>query len=200
MKNYTHNSSEPDEADVTGDLAHHDRVFIRQPQPPPPDWLGSGGEPLTPRTGRRRRYWLCFWLGVLCGMAIVLIAEQASGQTFVQDGDSFTRDGVHFRLWGIDAPELNQTCDGRPVGQWAKRRLIELMTLTVVCQSKGTDRYGRTLAVCIDPVGRIDINRTLVEEGLAVAYTRYTDAYKPYEGWGPVHQYHCINPEKWRHK
>jgi len=127
-------------------------------------------------------------------------AARAQGMPYVQDGDSFVRDGVHYRLWGIDAPELNQICDGKAVGQMAKRRLVDLMVGEVVCQSKGKDRYGRILAICVNQSMKIDINQTLVQEGLAFNYDRYTSAYKTDEGWGPVHQYHCINPEKWRHR
>jgi len=135
-------------------------------------------------------------------MVLVFVFDEAArAQTpvFVQDGDSLVLNGQHIRLYGIDAPELHQLCDGKPVGQWAKRRLIELLQGRVDCQSKGTDRYGRTLAVCINHDLKIDINQTLVEEGLAQAYTRYTNAYKQYEGWGPIHQYHCQNPETYRH-
>ena len=33
-----------------------------------------------------------------------------SGTPAVNDGDSLTIDGLRIRLWGIDAPELHQSC------------------------------------------------------------------------------------------
>ena len=156
--------------------------------------------PPPPRTGRQCpcRWW--FITGLCLGFAITfLFDEVARAQSYVQDGDSFVKDGLHYRLWGIDSPELKQTCDGKPVGEMAKRRLIELLQGRVDCQSKGTDRFGRTLAVCINHDLKISINQTLVAEGLAFNYDRYTSAYKADEGWGPVHQFHCMNPETWRH-
>ena len=39
----------------------------------------------------------------------------------------------------------------------------------------GTDRYGRTLAICT--VGGLDVNAWLVSEGWALAYRRYSLAY-----------------------
>ncbi|WP_170303671.1 thermonuclease family protein [Reyranella soli] len=58
--------------------------------------------------------------------------------------------GVTYRPWGIDAPELAQTCpDGWPAGRMAATRLQALTAgRSVVCQEKDHDRYGRTVAIC----------------------------------------------------
>lgn len=183
------------------------------------------------RQRRKDPRWIYFWVGVLCGMLVYFIADKAFAQTycdlpqnmadqrcykpsspreniqragdlFVADGDSFTRGGMQYRLWGIDAPELNQTCDGKPVGRWARKRLQELLGdgSAVNCQHKGKDRYGRTLAICVNHEMNVVINQVMVQEGLALPYLRYTNEYAADAGWGPVVQYHCTNPEQWRHK
>lgn len=80
----------------------------------------------------------------------------------VVDGDSIQiKDGRRIRMLGIDAPER-----GRCMADEARQRLIKLtlgkrtrLTDTV------TDDYGRTLANVW--VGRILVNKILVEEGLA---------------------------------
>lgn len=45
----------------------------------------------------------------------------------------------------------------------------------VTCDALGTDRYGRTLAVC--SAGGTEVNRALVRAGAATAYRRYSAAY-----------------------
>lgn len=84
------------------------------------------------------------------------------------------------RLFGIDAPELNQSCtrsgQSWPCGADAASRLSQLVTgKEVRCSSLGTDQHRRTLARCT--VGGTDINRMMVATGYAVAYRRYSIAY-----------------------
>lgn len=117
------------------------------------------------------------------------------------DGDTILVAGERMRLWGIDAPELHQTCDGRPVGQWARdelQRLVERWA-PIACTARGRDRWGRTLAVC-HGVDGTDLGRAMVRRGLALPYLRYTDAYARDMGSGPVVAYRCTDPEKWRHR
>ena len=55
--------------------------------------------------------------------ALALLAVPALAQT-ITDGDTLKQGGVTYRLWGIDAPELAQTCpDGWPAGRLAATRL-----------------------------------------------------------------------------
>ena len=73
------------------------------------------------------------------------------------------------RLDGIDAPER-----GQPFGTVARDRLAALvMGKAVTVHSDGRDKYGRTLGR-IEIEGQ-DVNRTLVAEGLAWHYVRYSD-------------------------
>ena len=96
------------------------------------------------------------------------------------DGDSLTIDGTRVRLFGIDAPEAGQTCHRAGVawacGDAATRELRALISdQTVHCRGKGTDSYGRTLAVCF--VRDVELNRTLVEYGWAMAFREYSQDY-----------------------
>jgi hypothetical protein len=84
------------------------------------------------------------------------------------------------RLFGIDAPELTQTCtrDGKPwaCGSAAADQLSKLIAgKQLKCEPVGKDRYGRTLARC--SAGDADLNRTMVATGYALAYRRYSTDY-----------------------
>jgi len=71
---------------------------------------------------------------------------------------------VKVRLDGIDAPEKNQS-----FGTKSKDALAGLVFgKTVTVQSKGTDRYGRTLGVI--SVGDTNVNQKLVAGGWAWHY------------------------------
>lgn len=127
--------------------------------------------------------------------AFILGINPAWAQPHAIDGDTFVADGTRYRLWGIDAPELNQTCSGQPVGQWSKDRLQYWLNKGVSCDRYGFDRYNRPLVVCGE------INRMMVREGYAYAYRKYATAYVADEtGAGPVHQHKCENPEEVRRK
>ncbi len=84
------------------------------------------------------------------------------------------------RLFGVDAPEFDQTCK-RAGTKWqcgteAAEKLAALVTgREVRCVSSGEDQYGRTLATCT--VGQVDVNRTMVASGFAVAFRRYSSNY-----------------------
>jgi hypothetical protein len=84
------------------------------------------------------------------------------------------------RLFGIDAPEFDQSCTkdgmGWSCGAAAADKLSQLVTgKRVVCSSVGTDEYQRVLGRCM--VGTTDINRAMVASGHAVAYRRYSSDY-----------------------
>lgn len=62
----------------------------------------------------------------IAALALIL-ATPAFGQT-ATDGDTIKLNGTTWRLWGIDAPELHQTCkDGWAAGIKSKRTLERLM-------------------------------------------------------------------------
>lgn len=112
-------------------------------------------------------------------------ALAAPGEVFwgiarAKDGDSLDVGSRDVRLFGVDAPEFDQACK-RAGTNWqcgteAAQRLAALVTgREVRCVSSGEDQYGRTLATCT--VGQVDVNRTMVASGFAVAFRRYSSDY-----------------------
>ena len=89
-------------------------------------------------------------------------------------------DGTRIRLYGVDAPETEQSyLAGRArwtCGNRAKRDLARhIDARSVTCDERDRDRYGRVVAVCRH-AGR-DVNAWLVAQGWALAYRRYSGAY-----------------------
>lgn len=90
------------------------------------------------------------------------------------DGDTIRAgDGSEYRIYGIDAPELHQTCleaNGKTwlCGRAAKARLTTLLKRGYVnCEVRAKDRYGRAVAIC-SAEGVPDIGEALVREGYAI--------------------------------
>lgn len=107
-----------------------------------------------------------------------------SGTATAIDGDGLRIDGVSVRLWGIDAPEMDQTCIAASgvhydCGRISRDALAGLaLGKTVTCNIMGIDRYDRKLAECF-AADRPDvsINAAMVRDGMAVAFERYARAY-----------------------
>jgi len=99
----------------------------------------------------------------------------------VTDGDTFSDQGVTYRLEGIDAPELAQVCGTAQTRQWkcgeqAKEYLARLMRAGEVrCSRHGTDAYGRVIATC--SAGGVDLGAQMVASGHAWAFTKYSTRY-----------------------
>ena len=91
----------------------------------------------------------------------------------VADGDTITiltdsKEQVKIRLFGIDAPEKKQA-----YGEKSREFLSSLIAGKIVnIKEKHTDRYGRTVGVVY--YNNTDINKKMVENGYAWAYTRYS--------------------------
>lgn len=101
---------------------------------------------------------------------------EVRGRARLVDGDSLYVGGAEVRLIGIDAPEGRQECqrEGRswPCGREAEATLARLIGgVEIVCAIESRDKHGRMLAVC--GAGGRDLNRAMVESGMAVAYGRY---------------------------
>jgi endonuclease YncB( thermonuclease family) len=123
---------------------------------------------------------------VIAALLATLTATPIQAQSVVmglgraEDGDTLMVGETKVRLFGIDAPEFDQTCK-RNGTQWscgtdAAEALMRLVTgKDVQCVSTGKDQYGRILGSC--SVGGTDVNRTMVALGYAVAYRRYSSDY-----------------------
>jgi endonuclease YncB( thermonuclease family) len=90
------------------------------------------------------------------------------------DGDTLRAgNGAEYRIFGIDAPELKQTCEEANGREWlcgraAKVRLTKLIKDGgVTCEIKSTDRYGRNIAVC-SANSVPDLGEALVRDGYAI--------------------------------
>ena len=116
------------------------------------------------------------------GFAVAANApDDPRGVLAVIDADTFDVGGVRVRLFGIDAPELSQTCTDAegadwPCGQWAAAQVMALYQGgSAQCAAVDIDRYGRTVARCM--VQGLDIGAMLVGAGLATAYRAYSTDY-----------------------
>lgn len=103
--------------------------------------------------------------------------ETIRGKARAKDGDSLRVGRREVRLWGIDAPEFDQTCEreGRPwdCGGAARAALASRVDgRVVVCAPRDRDAYRRIVAVC--RVEGRSINEWVVREGWAVDYRRYS--------------------------
>lgn len=122
-----------------------------------------------------------------CLFLVAMMTATAAGAFELQsipqivDADTVYLGGKKVRLSGIDAPEMDQNCidsQGRDehCGVTAKARLEEFSrNREWKCVINGRDVYGRNLGVC--EVGGEDVNRWLVRNGWALAFTRYSKTY-----------------------
>jgi endonuclease YncB( thermonuclease family) len=90
------------------------------------------------------------------------------------DGDTLrAANGAEYRIFGVDAPELHQTCaeaNGKSwlCGRAAKAKLTTLINRgNVNCEARATDRFGRIVAVC-SAEGVPDLGEALVRDGYAI--------------------------------
>lgn len=97
----------------------------------------------------------------------------ATGPATVIDASHLEVAGRRFKLYGIDAPDPDQTCqDGQgkdyPCGVEARRTLIQLVQdAGVSCQPRGPNQLNETLATC--SAGQIDLAQALVAAGWGLA-------------------------------
>jgi endonuclease YncB( thermonuclease family) len=104
-----------------------------------------------------------------------------SGVIRVIDGDTLDVGQTRVRLHGIDAPEVAQTCTGSDGVDWACGAWVSAQVRASLegraarCDAVDVDRYGRVVARCF--VGNEDVGQSLVRNGWAFAYRKYSTAY-----------------------
>jgi endonuclease YncB( thermonuclease family) len=99
-------------------------------------------------------------------------ADTFTGQvTRVVDGDTFWISSAdeRIRVWGLDAPEIDQPGGARATAALAG--LISRQQLT--CRQRDIDRYGRIVGQCFLPDGR-DVTAAMIASGTAEEYCRYS--------------------------
>ncbi len=111
-------------------------------------------------------------------------APKLIGIPKVTDGDTIKLGKTRIRLFGIDAPEMKQECtlDGQiqNCGIKARNALLKVIgEKEVRCEEIDRDRYGRVVAECF--ADSINLNAYMVREGWALAYIKYSKAYKKEE-------------------
>lgn len=112
---------------------------------------------------------------VLLVLFILALAQQAkaqerdvvlsTSQIRVIDGDTFAVGETRFRLWGIDAPEMDTAAGKRS----ATALQAALNTTTrILCQDTGDTSYGRIVLRC-DP-----LSCAMVAAGMARDWPKYS--------------------------
>jgi endonuclease YncB( thermonuclease family) len=117
-------------------------------------------------------------LACLVAGALAPSAPARAGGALAWDGETLSLvDGRRVRLWGVDAPEPDQTCrrgaETYPCGLVAREVLGALVAgAELRCDGRGADRHGREVSQCwVD--GR-DLARELVRAGWALDDGRYS--------------------------
>jgi len=152
------------------------------------------------------RYLLLVALAMLAGPALAGEPFLAGKPGFsVTDGDTVKYGKQAIRLFGIDAPEKEQTCDD---GTWlpgplAKQALIDFIGgRPVVCYQVDYDkRNKRPVGQCF--AGDDDLQAMMVAAGWAWAFTQFSDRYGQEERdaiarKAGVHAHRCMPPWDWR--
>lgn len=99
--------------------------------------------------------------------------------------DTLNAQGYKVKIFGIAAPDLTQTCANRNgasynCGQQAALWLQSWLTDNpVTCRVMSEDDNGNMVAAC--SLGQYDLGAALVNAGWAVADTRESEIYVPYE-------------------
>ena len=152
------------------------------------------------------------------GLLAFLLALPASAQTDndtvrsaskprfqVVDGDTVRFGSQLVTLFGIDAPEKEQTCDE---GRWhpgplAKKALEDFIAgRPVNCRQIDYDaQNGRAVAQCY--AGDDDLQALMVSAGWAWSFGRYSSRYAPEEQdavvrRAGVHGHRCLPAWEWR--
>jgi endonuclease YncB( thermonuclease family) len=134
-------------------------------------------------------------------------AQGFGGVVRVIDGDTFDVGAVRVRLYGVDAPEIGQTCTNGDGVQWdcgtwvAEQVRARIGGREISCETVTEDQYGRSVARCA--LAGQDLGRRLVSEGLALAFRRYAMDYDREEkgavvaGRG-IHAHRFARPEDYR--
>ena len=125
---------------------------------------------------------LAILLFLISGTAIADI----TGTAYVIDGDTIDISDVRIRLNGIDTPEIEQTCRTNGLiwhcGVEATKAMRHLTKgKTVTCIGNTKDQYGRLIANCF--VDQLNLNATMVETGMALAYRHYSLEYVEQENF-----------------
>ena len=128
--------------------------------------------------GLRRCALRCTW-GFTAALSLAIGpagADVIGKRPQVIDGNTLELAGVRLRLYGIDAPETEQTCRAEArtwnCGMEARWATINRIGQNwVACRARGRDPGGALAAVCyLGGIGGPELNSWLVAQGWALAY------------------------------
>jgi len=97
----------------------------------------------------------------------------ASGAAAVIDASHLEIAGRRFKLYGIDAPDIDETCNDAqgkeyPCGADARQALADLVKGgSVSCLPRGPNENDETLGVC--SIGTSDLAQAMIDAGWAIA-------------------------------
>lgn len=110
---------------------------------------------------------------------------QITSKAKVITADTLQINGAKLQLFGIDAPEINQTCAnsqgrsyrcGQEAANWLKSWISKY---NLTCHIMGQMQNGIYVGIC--SLGDYDIGAALVNAGWAVANRQESEIYIPYE-------------------
>jgi endonuclease YncB( thermonuclease family) len=131
--------------------------------------------------------WPCVAAAALALLATTAWALQHDGSIEIAghartiDGDTIAFGRMHVRLYGIAAPESDQTCsntagDVYPCAVLATSALLQLVDgENIICHADAWNLNRRLLATCWR--GDLDLGREMVREGHATAYRHFSTIY-----------------------
>ncbi|HYB09980.1 MAG TPA: thermonuclease family protein [Alphaproteobacteria bacterium] len=133
--------------------------------------------------------------------------QVTTGTATVIDANHLDVAGKRFKLYGIDAPDTDETCQTAkgveyPCGIEARDALMKLVAPgEVSCLPRGPNALNETMAICT--IGQTDIARALTEAGWALADRARTLYYEDPEltartAKRGIWQGKFVSPDAWR--
>lgn len=124
-------------------------------------------------------------------LAVPAAAGDIVGKPHVIDSDTIEVAGRYIRIFGIDAPDLGQTCNANgAVWSCGKEAVYALESLVgdkeVACVGDRRSLGRCLVAKCY--VGTHDVARVVIFRGWALAHRETTDEYVPEEDDARVHK------------
>ena len=113
-----------------------------------------------------------------------LMAETITGPAIVIDGRTLEVSGQMVRLWGLDSPDLDQTCTWGtkviPCGQLAQGALKDLIIgAEILCDRRHESGTSLRIAICF--ADSYDIGANLIHTGWALALDPTSPVYRETE-------------------
>ena len=114
-----------------------------------------------------------YFLVLLINTFSISTVVNAGSSLKIIDGDTIILNSEKIRFYGIDTPEIKQTCSCGVKATLELKKIIG--SRKVACIKKTKDRYKRSISICY--VDGKDINSLMVKKGWALAYRKYSKKY-----------------------